>query len=134
MKKRNKIMILLTAIVLTVGMTAVPVMAKSSSYNGSCYFDGKKIVSDFSSSKIADKVTALQPGDKVQFKVKYTNKHNEKTNWYLSNEVLQTLEKADAARKVPKGKGRRRSKAGKNGRSRAGNQRHKRLVLYSDSR
>ena len=105
MTKRTKIMILLTAIVLTVGMTAVPVMAKSSSYNGSCYFDGKKIVSDFSSSKIADKVTALQPGDKVQFKVKYTNKHNEKTNWYLSNEVLQTLEKADAARKVPKGTG-----------------------------
>ena len=42
MKKKSKIMILLTAIVLTVGMTAVPVMAKSSSYNGSCYFDGKK--------------------------------------------------------------------------------------------
>ena len=105
MKKRNKILILLTAIALMVGMTAAPVMAKSSSYNGKCYFNGAKIVSDFSSSKIADKVTALQPGDKVQFKVKYTNKYGKKTNWYLSNEVLQTLEKADAARKVPKGTG-----------------------------
>lgn len=105
MKKRNKIMILLTAVIVMVGMTTGSALAKSSKYNGTCYFDGSKIVSSFHSNKIADAVSDLQPGDSVHFKVKYTNEYSKKTDWYMSNEVLQTLEKTDAAKKVPEGTG-----------------------------
>ena len=35
MKKRNKIMILLTAVIVMVGMTTGSALAKSSKYNGS---------------------------------------------------------------------------------------------------
>ena len=33
------------------------------------------------------------------------NDFNHETDWYMSNNVIQTLEKADAAKKVPSGTG-----------------------------
>ena len=81
------------------------VSAESKSYDGECYFNGHKIVSTFNSGEIADAVSDLQPGDDVSFTVKYTNEYSESTDWYMENEVIQTLEKADEARKVPSGTG-----------------------------
>ena len=81
------------------------VFADSSNGSGTCYFNGNEIVSDFSSGSIADLVSDLQPGDDVTFVVDYTNKDSHDTDWYMENEILQTLEKTDAARKSVAGTG-----------------------------
>ena len=99
-----KNMIKKTALLLTagllIGMTVTPVMAEHKDVNGSCYFDGKKIVSDFTSQEIADAVTSLQPGDDVSFIVTYKNNYDASTDWYMENRILQTLEKASASKAV----------------------------------
>ena len=105
MKNSVKTMVLLTVCMLSALISAECAFAESNTYNGTAYFNGKNVVSTFKTGEIADAITELQPGDDVTFRVKYTNKHKEETDWYLENEVLQTLEKADAARKVPEGTG-----------------------------
>ena len=100
----KKITLLLTAGLL-IGMTVTPVMAEHKDVNGSCYFDGKKIVSDFTSQEIADAVTSLQPGDDVSFIVTYKNNYDASTDWYMENRILQTLEKASASNKAVSGTG-----------------------------
>ena len=95
----KKVLLLVTAGLLTAA-TAMPVMAEHKDVNGSCYFDGTKIVSDYESKQIADAVTNLQPGDDVSFTVKYTNSYNGSTDWYMENKILQTLEKASASKAV----------------------------------
>lgn len=84
---------------------AVPVQAESSSFNGSSSFDGNRIASDFDNKTIADMVTGLQPGDDVSFTVTYRNDYSESTDWYMSNEIRQTLEKTLASAKVIEGTG-----------------------------
>ncbi len=105
MKNSVKTIVLLIVCIMSVLIAAECSFAESKKYNGKAYFDGKAVKSTFKAGKIADAISELQPGDDVTFRVKYTNKYKEETDWYMENEVLQTLEKADAARKVPEGTG-----------------------------
>ena len=99
MRKTKKILpVLALTLALVMGMSA-SVLAESYEYNGTCTFNGKEMVEDFSSSTIADAVSNLQPGDDVTFTVQYVNGSNESTDWYMENAVAQTLEKTNAARK-----------------------------------
>ena len=100
MRRMRRICILAAALITAVGMMSAGVFAESQKIDGSCYYDGSDIVSDFDSGQVATAVTNLQPGDDVSFTVKYTNKSNESTDWYMSNEVIQTLEKANGSKKV----------------------------------
>ena len=101
---RKKLLLLVTAGLLA-ALTATPVMAEHKDLNGSCYFDGTKIVSDFDSKQIADAVTNLQPGDDVSFTVEYKNDFDATTDWYMENKILQTLEKASMSNKQVSGTG-----------------------------
>lgn len=103
-QNRNRLLLLLTAVLITAMMTT-SVFAESSNGSGSCYFNGEEIVSDFSSGTIADSVSNLQPGDDVTFTVEYTNKDSHDTDWYMETSILRTLEKTDAARKTVEGTG-----------------------------
>ena len=105
MKNPMKITGLLIACIISISAAAECSFAETMKYNGRAYFDGKAVHSTFKTGEIADAVSELQPGDSVSFRVKYTNRYDGDTDWYLENEVLQTLEKADAARKVPDGTG-----------------------------
>ena len=96
---------LMMSIVL-MASAAVSVNAESSTYDGNCSFNGKKIVSDFSSQTVADAIRNLQPGDDVTFTVSYTNRYDGKTDWYMENSIVKTLEKTDQAKKVVAGTGR----------------------------
>lgn len=57
-------------------------------------FDGKKMDSTFSSTKLAATVAKMQPGDQVDFTVHIANESDQATDWYMSNTVLQSLEDA----------------------------------------
>ena len=54
-------------------------------------FTGDKIDSNFSSKEFAEEVKDLQPGDSIVIKVAVKNGSKQGTDWYVSNEVLQSL-------------------------------------------
>lgn len=93
----GKKLAVLAASLMVFFVTALPVMAEHTDVNGTCSFDGKKINSDYT-SELADAVTSLQPGDDVSFSIRYRNDYSKPTDWYMENEILQTLEKASANR------------------------------------
>lgn len=55
-------------------------------------FDGKKISNNFSSADMDDKLYEMQPGDSMELTITLKNKRDGKTNWYMRNQVLRTLE------------------------------------------
>ena len=58
-------------------------------------FDGKELDSNFGSSNLADEAALVQPGDSIELKVQIQNSASGKTDWYMANEVIQTLEDAN---------------------------------------
>ncbi len=61
-------------------------------------FDGKKMESNFTSSNMSDEVGAMQPGDSVELTVTIKNTFDGQADWYMKNQVLESLEDAgDAA-------------------------------------
>ena len=81
------------SVVMLIGMSQ-SVWAESDEVTGYCYFNGDDIVCDFDSNVVAKTVKGLEPGDDVTFKVKFKNKYNGKTHWYMRNETLTTLEQS----------------------------------------
>lgn len=61
---------------------------------GSCTFTGKKMDSSFDSNKVAASVSQMEPGDTVTFSVNIKNDSEFITRWYMSNDVLSSLEDA----------------------------------------
>lgn len=60
-------------------------------------FDGKKMESNFTSANMTDEVNAMQPGDSVELTVTVKNTFSGQADWYMKNEVLQSLEDAGNA-------------------------------------
>ena len=105
MKILKRSSILLTSLVIAFALSCGAAFANQETIYGNAWFTGSDIESDFSSEEIADAVTNMQPGDDLYVEITYRNDSKKKTDWYMANEVLQTLEKADSARKVPEGTG-----------------------------
>lgn len=91
MKKR--IVSLTAALVL---LMSAPFTVHAEEFSGgddwSVTFDGKKMDSTFKSTDIDDAIYQLQPGDSINIHLALENSSEEVTNWYMSNEVLQSLE------------------------------------------
>lgn len=92
---RKKIMCLMMAAVLGLG-AAAPVHAEvhKGSKNWLVNFDGSKMDSNFSSSEMAEDIYSIQPGDSIELEVAVRNSSGEATDWYMTNEVLATLEES----------------------------------------
>lgn len=92
---KKKIMCLALATILTMG-GVMQVSAKE--YKGAdgwqVTFDGEKLNSNFRDSDIADSMTEVQPGDSIELQVNLKNEDSGKTDWYMTNEVVQTLEES----------------------------------------
>ncbi len=90
---RKKIISLAAACAL---MLSVPLSVQAEEFSGGdgwCVeFDGKKMESTFKSTDIDDAIYQLQPGDTVNLHLELKNSHDEETEWYMSNKVLQSLE------------------------------------------
>ena len=89
--RRSAILALSLTLMMVLGMTFTA-GAESNEYEWESRFTGTRIVSNFDSNEIADKVSDLQPGDEVTFEVSYVNEYKGDTDWYLENEVVKTLE------------------------------------------
>ncbi len=57
-------------------------------------FNGKKIVSNFDSGTLADEAGNVQPGDSITLKEEIKNSDTGSTDWYMTNEAIQSLEDA----------------------------------------
>lgn len=55
-------------------------------------FSGEKMESNFTSEDIVNEIGAMQPGDSVTIRVGVENRDDTGSNWYMKNEVLQSLE------------------------------------------
>lgn len=87
---------------ISIAMAAVllmvsPLTAFAEDYTGgdnwNVTFDGEKMTSSFNSADIDEQIyEKLQPGDSIELHVDLKNIYSGKTDWYMSNEVLKSLE------------------------------------------
>lgn len=99
MKKMWKI-ISLTAVFALLFVSSVTVFAedRKGASGWQVTFDGKKMESNFTSADMSDEAGAMQPGDSVELTVTIKNTFDGEADWYMKNEVLESLEDAgDAA-------------------------------------
>ena len=99
MKKMWKI-ISLTAVFAFLFVSSVTVFAedRKGASGWQVTFDGKKMESNFTSADMSDEAGAMQPGDSVELTVTIKNTFDGEADWYMKNEVLESLEDAgDAA-------------------------------------
>ena len=82
----------------TVG-TGSPVYAEDFISQGdwSVTFDGEGMESNFNSQEMADEIFGILPGDSMELKVNVQNSSKEDTDWYMSNEVIKSLEEGSTA-------------------------------------
>ncbi len=99
MKKRRKGIFLAASMAL---LLAAPMTASAEDRQGASgwqvSFNGKKMESNFTSGGMNDEVGAMQPGDSVELTITLKNTFDGQADWYMKNEVLESLEDAgDAA-------------------------------------
>ena len=92
MLKKN-ILCLVMAAVMTFG-TATTAKAEeiTSSKDWMVDFKNDKLNSNFTSKEIAEEVYGMLPGDTMKIGVKIKNSESIQTDWYMSNEILKSLE------------------------------------------
>lgn len=84
---------LIMAVVMTVGIPATTYAADYQGQDGWLVnFDGEELKSNFESGNLADEAANIQPGDSIELKVQIQNSSEKNTDWYMTNEVIQTLE------------------------------------------
>lgn len=97
MKKIFKHIPVLAMMIVFIAGSALSVSALPHDYTDvdyHCYFTkDHKMVTNFTAKEFGRVINNLQPGDDVTFKVTYKNQAKEATEWYMLNEVEQTLEK-----------------------------------------
>ncbi|NCB92772.1 MAG: hypothetical protein EOM40_09475 [Clostridia bacterium] len=96
MKKRILCLAMTVAMVLGSTMTVFAQDFQGSD-NWQVDFDGDKMNSNFTSEDMTDQTSNIQPGDSIELKVHIRNSGDTDTDWYMTNEVIQTLEEATSA-------------------------------------
>lgn len=86
---RKKILCLIMTAVMVAG-AAMTVSAEDLGWQVT--FNGSDMVSNFDSEDIADQMDDVQPGDTVELEVTVKNTDSGSTDWYMSTEVMKTLE------------------------------------------
>ena len=89
-------------VLMLVMLAAIPMSVSAEDFKGKdgwkVSFDGDKMDSTFKSSDIDEAVYKLQPGDSIEITLTLENTYHADTDWYMANEVLQSLEDSDIAR------------------------------------
>lgn len=97
MKRRSKVLGLAAVLLLVPSLTALA-EDRQGAAGWQVTFNGKRMESNFTSGKMSDEVNAMQPGDSVELTVTIRNDFDGQADWYMKNEVLESLEDAgDAA-------------------------------------
>lgn len=94
MKSRSKVLCLAAAALLLVPSFPVRAEDRQGASGWQVTFNGKSMDSNFTSGKMSDEVNAMQPGDSVELTVTIKNVFDGQADWYMKNEVLESLEDA----------------------------------------
>ena len=96
--KKKILCLALAAAMMTIG---APAAVLAEEYTGGDHwaveFDGERLNSNFTSAEMADEVYGILPGDTMLLQVAVANDSDGKTDWYMSNEILKSLEEGSAA-------------------------------------
>ena len=95
---RKMILRLLTAVCLlaSVSVTASAETSYGKSDWSVTFTSEKKMVSNFKTSDLDEAIYGIQPGDNVIITLALKNEHETDTDWYMTNEVLYSLEDRSA--------------------------------------
>lgn len=93
----KKILCLVMAAMMTVG-TSVTAFAEDfvGDQGWEVNFNGEKMDSNFDSSSLSSEVYKLLPGDSISLQVGIRNSGEGETDWYMTNEILQSLEESQS--------------------------------------
>lgn len=95
---KKKFLCLVMGLVMAAGMSTT---AFAQDYQGAsdwtAEFNGNDIVTNFASSNVADSMTQVLPGDSIELYVTIKNSDSTETDWYMTNEVIRTLEDTQAS-------------------------------------
>lgn len=95
MKKR--MFCFVTALLLMAGSVMTAWAEEYKGDNGwSVIFNGEKMESTFSTGSLSDVILAMQPGDDAAITLSLKNTADFTTDWYMTNEVLSSLEDSQA--------------------------------------
>ena len=95
--KRIRIKALALALAAAMFVPAINGMARAEEYKTDkdwkvTFTSGKKMVSNFKTKNMDDTLSKMQPGDRARFEIELKNENSAKTDWYMSNKVLHSLE------------------------------------------
>lgn len=96
---RKRVFGLLLAGMLAFGLSAVPAHAEDlqGGKGWKVSFDGSDMESNFKSKDLTEAAQGLQPGDSITFTVSLQNSYSKATDWWMTNEVLESFEDASIA-------------------------------------
>lgn len=95
---KKKILCLAMAVLMTAG-TSMTAFAEhiEGSKNWTVSFDGDQMNSNFDASEMSSEVYKMLPGDSMELQVGIKNDSKDETDWYMTNEILQSLEESQSA-------------------------------------
>ena len=91
MKKMSKITTLLLTLI-TVLMMSQAAFAESTPVNGGTYTYNGSAITTSGVTNMAATLSGLEPGDSITITQTYVNSSDNETEWYIRNEILDTLE------------------------------------------
>lgn len=91
MKKKILCLAMMALMVIGTPLTAHAEHYEASK-NWNVSFDGSKMQDNFTNAQVTETILNIQPGDSITVQINLKNNDSKKTDWYLNNAVLQTLE------------------------------------------
>ena len=96
MKKRILCLLLMAVMILGSTLT-VHAEDIEGSKDWNVTFNGDALDSNFKSTQLTEDILNIQPGDSITLWVNLKNIDDQKSDWYMTNEVLQSLEDSNSA-------------------------------------
>lgn len=99
MRRKMRKLLVTASLLVAMAMTSVTAYAETSYGNSDwsvTFTNEKKMVSNFKTADLNDAIYGIQPGDNVIITLALKNENNTATDWYMTNEVLYSLEDRSA--------------------------------------
>lgn len=95
--KKSTLLLFLSCLVGLL-LYAVPAYAETSQVAWNVSFNkDNQMISNYDDASIKKAIAEMQPGDTLDLTVTIANENNNSTNWYMTSQVLKTLEDASQA-------------------------------------
>lgn len=90
---KKKILCLAVTVIMAAGISMTAQAVDHQGKSGyKVEFDGKDLNSNFKNTALSDEAAGVQPGDSIELQVQIKNADSGKTDWYMTNEIVKTLE------------------------------------------